>query len=166
MYITMKYNYAEAIKKALNDMMLMFKSRKDDDETRFEVFMPSDRIPVLRIKLIIDERGDTKLRCYLASGVSPGNVPALKEEINRLNAQYRFICLSLDEDRNLSAANDFILFGDEENAAKQAITTLILFADITDKCVPTLMPLTWREEWNKDNTEKVKTNLFGNEGVK
>lgn len=160
----MKHDYAAAIEKELNDMPFIFMSRKVEDETRFEVLMPSERLQVLRVKMIVDEDGDIKLRCYLANDVDACKTTALQEKMNQLNSRYRFICLSLDEDRDLCSAYDFILFGDEESAVKQAITTLMLFSDITDKCVPELLPLTWKNDEGNDRPANVKTNLFQNEG--
>ena len=73
--ISLKYDYAAAIEKELKNMPLMFKSRKDEDETRFEVLMPSERLQVLRVKMIVDEDGDIKLRCYLANSDRYQNHP-------------------------------------------------------------------------------------------
>lgn len=160
----MKYDYAAAIEKELKDMTFMFKSRKVEEETRFEILMPSERLQVLRVMMIVDEAGDTKLRCYLASDVEACKVQALQEKLNQLNSRYRFACLSIDEERDLCSAYDFILFGDEEAAVKQAITILLLFSDITDKCVPMLLPLIWKSEDDDDRPVNVKTNLFHSEG--
>jgi hypothetical protein len=161
---SMKRNYASAIEKELEDMPFMFKVRKDEDETRFEVWMPSDRLQVLRVILIIDEDGDVKLRCYLASGVEARILPALREKINELNSRYRFVCLSVDEDDDVCASYDFILFGDEESAVRQAVTTLVIFADITDKCAPVLLPLTWNSDDENGESVNVNTKLFQSEG--
>ena len=156
-------DYAAAIEKKLKDVF-MYTSRQVGDETRFNVMMPSEQLQALRVKMIVDEVGDTKLRCYLAKEVDERNVPDVKEKINQLNNSYRFVCLSLDDDRDLCSSYDFILFGDEEAAVNQAFTSLVLFSEITDKCVPDLLPLIWKKDTDSDKPVNVKTNLFQSEG--
>ena len=158
------YDYSVAIEKELNDMPFMFKRRMLKDETLFELLMPSERLQALRIKMIVGKDGDVKFRCYLAEDVVESNIAALQNEINRLNARYRFICLSIDDDRDICAAYDDILYGDEKSAADHAIAMLVLFTEIIDKCVPNIMPLIWKELAQKDEPEKVKMNLFDSEG--
>lgn len=162
MDITM--SYATAIEQELNDNNFIFRSQRKKDATVFDVIMPSDKLHLLQINMIVDDDGDTKLRCYLASGIDLDKVSSVVEEINHLNCRFRFICLSVDEDRDVCAANDFILFGEAGTAAHNAITTLVLFADIVDKCVPSLMPIIWSNSKEKDEPVKVKTGLFGSEG--
>lgn len=162
MDITM--NYATAIEHELNDNNFIFRSQCKEDTTVFDVIMPSDKLHLLQVKIIVDDDGDTMLRCYLASGIDLDKVSSVVEEINHLNGRFRFICLSVDEDRDVCVANDFILYGDAEPAAHNTITTLVLFADIIDKCVPSLMPIIWKDSREKCEPVKVKTSLFGSEG--
>lgn len=157
-------NYATAIERELNENNFIFRSQRKTDTTVFDVIMPSDKLHLLQIMMIVDDDGDSKLRCYLASGIDLDKVSSVVEEINHLNDRFRFICLSVDEDRDVCAANDFILYGDAETVAHNTITTLVLFADIIDKCVPSLMPIIWKDSKEKDETVKVKTGLFGSEG--
>lgn len=160
----MKYDYAAAIEKELSDMPFMFKSKKVGDETRFDILMPSEKLQGLKVKMIVDEDGDVKLRSYLVNEVDIFKLSVVQDKLNKLNSRYRFICLSLDEDRDLCSAYDFILYGDVGSAVKQAITSLVLFSEITDKCVPELLPLIWKNEEENDRPSTMKTNLFQSEG--
>lgn len=161
---TMKIDYATAIEKELSDMPLMFKSKKVDDETRFNILMSSDKLQGLKVKMIVDEDGDVKLRSYLVNEVDICRLSVVQDKLNKLNSRYRFICLSLDEDRDLCSAYDFILYGDIGSAVKQTITSLVLFSEITDKCVPEILPLIWKNEAENDRPTTMKTNLFQSEG--
>ena len=156
-------DYAAFVNEALAEMPFMFKGKRYEDRMRFEIAMPSEQFLDLRVNMFVGRHGDTKIRCFLAKNVLPENVPALREAVNRLNSEYRFICLSIDEDRDICASYDFILFGDKEVAGKQAATSLALFADIASDCLPELMPLVWKRKEETDPAT-LKINLFEGEG--
>lgn len=158
-----KCDYATLIEEELAEMPFMFKEKRLEDGMRFEIAMPSDQFLDLRVKMIVGRNGDTKIRCFLAKNVPPENIPALREAINCLNSEYRFICLSIDEDRDICASYDFILVGDKEVAGRQAATSLVLFADIASDCLPVLMPLVWKRGSGASDLI-MKTNLFADEG--
>lgn len=159
-----KCDYAALIKEELAEMPFMSKGKRLEDGMRFEIAMPSDQFLDLRVKMIVGRNGDTKIRCFLAKNVLPENVPTLREAINRLNSEYRFICLSIDEDRDICASYDFILVGDKEVAGRQAATSLVLFADIASDCLPELMPLVWKRKEESADPTTLRTNLFEDEG--
>lgn len=156
-------DYAAFVNEELAEMPFMFKGKRLEDGMRFEIAMPSDQFLDLRVKMIVERNGDTKIRCFLAKNVPPENVSALREAINCLNSEYRFICLSIDEDRDICASYDFILVGDKEVVGRQAATSLVLFADIVSDCLPVLMPLVWKRDSGASDPI-IKTNLFADEG--
>jgi hypothetical protein len=111
----------------------------------------------------MNKSGDAKLRCYIANKIEDETIPVLYEKMNHLNSRYRFVCLSIDEERDLCSAYDFFICGDEETAVKQIMRTMILFSDITDLCISKLYPLIWKEEEDKAQ-EKQKKNAVQDEG--
>lgn len=157
-------DYAAFVNEELAEMPFMFKGKRLEDGMRFEIAMPSEQFLDLRVNMIVGRNGDTKIRCFLAKNVLPENVSALREAINRLNSEYRFICLSIDEDRDICASYDFILVGDKEVAGRQAAISLELFADIASDCLPELMPLVWKRKEESADPTMLRTNLFEDEG--
>lgn len=163
MYPMRRYDYVGAMEHELTYQEFLFHLSKIDNDTIFEIFMPSEKIPILNVKLIMNKSGDAKLRCYIANKIEDEIIPVLYEKINHLNSRYRFVCLSIDEERDLCSAYDFFICGDEETAVKQIMRTMILFSDITDLCISKLYPLIWKEEEDKAQ-EKQKKNAVQDEG--
>ena len=158
-----RYNYVGAMDHELTYQEFLFHLSKIDNDTIFEIFMPSKKIPILNVKLIINKTGDTKLRCYIANKIDEEIIPTLYETLNYLNSQYRFVCLSIDDEGDLYSAYDFFICGDEEVAVKQIMRTMILFADITDICLEELYPLIWKEEGDQAQAKGTKDE-FEDEG--
>lgn len=81
------------------------------------------------------------------------------ETLNSLNAKYRFIRLSLDQDSDVTADYDFILYGDEESACKHVIVLTFLLTEVMDNCIKSIISTIWKED-SSDDEMKVKLNLF------
>lgn len=137
-------NYAHVFKNKLKEMGFHFSTYSSDNETIFGVPMPADNAPGIQVKLMIDEQGDSKIRCYLASDVDSSRQSAVMTVLNSLNERYRFTCLSLDDDGDICASYDFILVGDDEAISEHLTSILFLFTDICDKCIPPIMQTIWK----------------------
>ena len=141
-----KVNYAEVIEEEIQKMGLHHDIRVDEDTTIFNLMVPANNTPGLNIKIFIEENGDSRYRCYLASNVVVTKRPAVTEILNKLNSKYRFICLSIDGSGTVCAAYDLALFGDRKAVCDQALATMFLYADNCDQCFPDIMCTIWNEE--------------------
>lgn len=107
-------NYAKAVENELNNIGLRFDIQVRGKNTIFSLPMHSENVPGFNLKLHISEKGDSKIWCLLAKNVKKEKRTTMLETLNSLNAKYRFIRLSLDQDSDVTADYDFILYGGEE----------------------------------------------------
>ncbi|NCC44969.1 MAG: hypothetical protein EOM18_15640, partial [Clostridia bacterium] len=61
--------YADVVEAKLNEIDFHFIRKEKNDESVFILPMHADNAPGLNVKLIIDENGDSKFRCYIAENV-------------------------------------------------------------------------------------------------
>jgi hypothetical protein len=146
MEVNMEGRYADIIAEKFEEVDIQFMKKEKEDEIIFLIPVPSENVPGLLVQLRTTKKGDVKLRCYIGQSVPVSRQQAVIEECNRLNSEYRYVCLSLDEDGDICSAYDFALFGDEEAVGENVLSMLCLFLDITDKCIPTIMKEMWSEE--------------------
>lgn len=160
-----KINYAEVLLEELNKHDLSYTSKKRDDEIIFTFPMSVDNAPGINVKLIIDEDGDCKLRSYLASNVPKSKWPAMYPVINKLNAEYRFVCLSLDKEGDICCSYDFTILAGATSVFAHVVAMLYLYTDIADNCIPEIMQTLWTksEEVNTNGQRTIKANLFEEE---
>lgn len=161
-----KFIFAEVMTHELKEHNLSFTSKIRGDETVFTLPMSADNAPGINVKLIIDEDGDCKLRSYLASNVPKAKRPAMLSVINDMNAKYRYICLSIDQDGDVCASYDFYVHAGSTSIFAQVISMVFLYTDIADKCIPDIMRTIWaKEEPTKGaDPHTIKINLFEEEG--
>ncbi|MBR4320762.1 MAG: YbjN domain-containing protein [Oscillospiraceae bacterium] len=155
-------NYAEKVKRFLNQLDLDFNIHEEDDDTAVFLFpMPAKTGSSFHIRLRIDRKGDSKFWCFLAHGVKEVKKNAMLQTLNTLNDQYRFLRFSLDKDNDICADYDFILFGDGKNAGEQVITLLMLMTEIMDTCTEAIMKTMWSRPVPETSEQNIKFNLFG-----
>lgn len=163
----MKTNYIAAIEKKFTELTVPYNTKGDDSKKMFVIPTRTDNAPGLTTMMLVDEEGDVKIRCYLANDVAPDKHAALVQTLNRLNSEFRFVCMSLDKDGDVCAAIDFVLMGDEETVGQQVMTLLSIFVNIVDKCIPDVMRTIWDEnEPSKVEApvEVVRVDLFNKNG--
>lgn len=161
-----KVNYAEVMAQALKEHNMSFTSKVRGDKIIFTLPMSADNAPGINVKLIIDEDGDCKLRSYLANNISQVKRPAMLQVINDLNAKYRYICLSIDQDGDICASYDFTVHEGSVPIFVQIIAMVFLYTDIADNCIPEIMQTIWAKEHSASGVDShtIKTNLFEEEG--
>ena len=154
--------FSEVIAQGLQAFSLPFTSKTADDEAVFDLSLPADNVPGIQIRLIIDEDGDCRLRSYLASNVPDARQPAMFAALNSLNAQYRYICLSVDQDGDVCASYDFSVPPAAEDVFARVFTTAVLYTHIADKCIPDILCTFWAGEAGSGD-RAVKAALFSGE---
>ena len=65
-------------------------------------------------------------------------------KLNELNQKYRFICLTIDSDYDISASYDFVSYGDSQVVKLQMEQMLRMFVDICDECVREILQVLWK----------------------
>lgn len=156
-----KVNYAEVMAQALKEHNMSFTRKVREDKSIFTLPMSADNAPGLSVKLIIDEDGDCKLRCYLANNVPKGKKTDIIQVLNDLNAKYRYICLSIDQDGDICASYDFTVHEGPVSIFVQIIAMVFLYTDIADNCIPDIMQTLWAKNTPEvSGTRTIKTNLF------
>ena len=116
-----KIDYAHILNEDFKKHNLSYTCKPQGIETIFTLSIPANNAPGMTVKLIVDEDGDCKLRSYLARNVPPAKWPAIYSVLNNLNATYRYICLSVDNNGVICASYDFALFVDAESVFAQRL---------------------------------------------
>lgn len=156
-----KVNYAEIMAQELKEHNMSFTRKVREDKSIFTLPMSADNAPGLSVKLIIDEDGDCKLRCYLANNVPNEKKADMLQVLNDLNAKYRYICLSIDKDGDICASYDFTVHEGDVPIFVQIIAMVFLYTDIADDCIPDIMQTLWAKNTTETaNVHTIKTNLF------
>lgn len=161
---SMENKYADVFEKALSEHNFEFLRKEKGDEVVFLLPMHADNAPGLNVRMIIDSNGDSKFRCYIAEDVPEKKWSTIMKVCNRLNSNYRYISLSIDEDGDVCSAYDFAIFGNDEVIAEHAITMLGLCSHITDKCIPDIMKSLWIEDSGENGQPVVRLSPFQVEG--
>lgn len=149
-----EFDYGQAVKEAFEEAGWRFNVRQIDDTTWFGLPMSAKNCPGLNIKIEVSQKGDCKIRCYLAEDTPKSKRVELLEVINSLNNRYRYVTLSLDSDGDILAAYDFALFSSEQEIIERASRTMVvLLSDIMDKCIPPIMKVVWSAEEEEEDEE-------------
>lgn len=143
-----KINYASAIEKELTEMSVPHNTRDLDETTKlFAIPTRTKNTAGIEVMLIVDEDGDSGLRCRLVGDVAEDQHAEMVETLNRLNTMYRYIRLNLDEDGDVFAGYDFVLpREDAESAVQYALSMLKNFVGLCDRCFPDIMRTIWDEK--------------------
>jgi len=151
-----KNEYADAIEKELNENDFDFSVRDRGKDKVFVFPIPSHNAPELNVRLFVNSSGDCKLRSFLTTEVPVSIRQDMVNELNRLNGQFRFVTLTMDEDGDVSCDYDFAVFGKPEDSADQVLTIAFLYADIADKCVPSIQVLLFKAAEHAESTVKFR----------
>ncbi len=148
-----KFDYGQSVKEAFENVGWRFTTRQLEDSTLFALPMSAKNSPGLNIRIEVSQKGDCKIRCYLAQDTPKSVYNELLEVLNTLNSRYRYVTLSLDSDGDVLAAYDFAIFSQDQNVINRQVSTLaVLLSDIMDKCIPPIMKVVWSAE-NNDEEE-------------
>ena len=129
--------FSEVIAQGLQEFSLPFTSKTADDEVVFDLSLPADNVPDAR-------------------------QPAMFASLNSLNAQYRYICLSVDQDGDVCASYDFSVPPAAEDVFARVFTTAVLYTHIADQCIPDILCTLWAGEAGSGD-RAVKAALFSGE---
>ncbi len=153
-------NYVDLIEKALQREGLEFEKATQYGKTKFNVSLRAYNVPGLFVSLIVDNNdGDVMYRSYLTFDVEKHKHSDIIMECNRLNSEYRFLKMYLDDDGDLCAAYDFVLYeADEDTLIEKIVELFFLCLRITDKCTPHLMKPIW--EQNEDGNDETRMEIF------
>lgn len=144
-------DYGEVVKEALENKGWRFQARTVEDKTIFAIPMSAKNCPGLNIRVEISKSGDSKIRCYIAEDTPNSVYHQLLDVVNSLNSRYRYLTLSVDDDGDVLAAYDFIMFDtDPEVIDKHTGTMILLLSDIIDKCIPPIMKVIWSAEEDEE----------------
>ena len=152
-----EFDYCQAVEDVFNQNGWHFNVRRDEGNALFSLPMSAKNCPGLNVKFTVNSRGDCKLRCYIAENTPKSVQVNLLSAINTLNARFRYITLSVDSDSDILAAYDFGIFGeDTDSISKQVTTMIVLFSDITDKCIPSIMKVVWSASEDEEKIDEDK----------
>lgn len=152
-----KINYAGLTEKALQKAELDFSKAVWNGKTKFNISIPAKNLPGLYTSLLVDDTGDVLYRCYIAYDIDKDKWLDIIMECNRLNSNFRFLCMSLDDEGDLCAAYDFSVFEkDEELITENIMETFFLCFQITEKCAPYLLKLVWKKDITESDEFKMK----------
>ena len=139
-----EFDYIQTVENLFNNNGWHFNVRRNEENALFALPMSAKNCPGLNVKFTVSTRGDCKLRCYIAENTPESVYSELLAALNNLNARFRYVTLSIDSDRDILVAYDFGLFCEDVEAISKQITTMVvLFSDITDKCIPAIMKVVW-----------------------
>ncbi|MBP3872004.1 MAG: YbjN domain-containing protein [Faecalicoccus sp.] len=153
-------NYVDLTEKALQREGLEFEKTTLYSKTKFNVSLRAYNVPGLFVSLVVDNNdGDVMYRSYLTFDVEKHKQSDIIMECNKLNSEYRFLKMYLDDDGDLCAAYDFVLYeADEDTLIEKIVELFFLCLRITDKCTPHLMKPIW--EQNEDSHNETKMKIF------
>ena len=149
------FDYGQAVKEAFENVGWRFTTRQLEDSTLFALPMSAKNCPGLHIRIEVSQKGDCKIRCYLAEDTPKSVYNELLEVLNTLNSRYRYVTLSLDSDGDVLAAYDFAIFTQDQNVINRQVSTLsVLLSDIMDKCIPPIMKVVWTATDEEEENEE------------
>ncbi len=164
-----KTDFANAVRKAMTEDLRLDVDvlREDEKGLRLLLRLPAKNAPGLGMWMQVGPKGDCKMYTYVAKKVPEHRRTEVLEALNEQMSRFRFVVLTLDEDRDVVAGYDFALFGDEETAREQARVMAPLVGKVVDECLPGVMRAVWsgqKRAVKTDEGEVLNLNLFGTEG--
>ena len=152
--------FAEQFRQGLQARKMPFDDSVDEKNTvAFKLPMKAKNINGIRVRLIVNAKGDCKLRTYLGGTVPQAKAKAMLKTLNKLNGEFRYICLHLDAELDVSAAYDFDLREDMRDLFDYMMEKVFIFAEICDRCIPDIMRTVWGQE--ELELDDIKVDLFG-----
>ena len=143
--ISSNIDYTECVKQALTEADWTFPIKQSDEQAIFTLPMPSDNLPYINIIFRTNHIGDSKINCYLARNVAKNKHIDVLRTLNKINNKYRYVSFSLDDDADICASYDFMLFGTVENIGKHALTMIAFAVKVIENALPTILSVVWRD---------------------
>ena len=140
-------DYQELVEEILTENDWIFDIRREKEFTSFSFPMNAKNIPNLKVLFIVDSGGDCKIRNYIVRNITEEKRPRILAVINDLNKNFRYITLSLDEDGDISASYDFVIFSKNKNEIDKQVGTMVyITSEIMDKCFQKIMKVLWEDD--------------------